>query len=163
MRQMRTEEKMISFKIKGSAKAQKRHRHTKSGFTYDPSSDDKQDLLVVMHQFAPKRPLNGPISIQAYFYLPYPKKWIRTGKHNGQIKESAPLFVATRPDVDNYLKFLFDAMGRGVFFLDDSQIAYLQSFKVYSLEPRIEIYIEEISKGWNPPSQSAASALIEMD
>lgn len=143
---------MITFTVRGNPKAQKRHRHLKSGWTYDPSANEKKDFLTTIQQFAPKTPLNGEIYLKAEFYLYPPKKWIRTGKYAGQMKESAPRYVPSRPDIDNYLKWLLDAMGQGIFFNDDSQIAYVVAFKAYSFSPRIEVCIEKIDSDWSIPN-----------
>tara|TARA_Y100000310_G_scaffold99_1_gene111 strand:- start:1135 stop:1800 length:666 start_codon:yes stop_codon:yes gene_type:complete len=136
--------KMISFSVKGNPKAQKRHRHVKSGWTYDPSAKEKQDFLTMIQQYAPKQPLSGAICLKAGFYLYPPKKWLRTGKHAGKTKDSMPRYVSKRPDIDNYLKWVMDAMGNGIFFNDDSQIAHVIATKEYSLSPRVEVEIDEL-------------------
>lgn len=50
-----------------------------------------------------------------------------------------------KPDIDNYEKSLYDSMS-GVVFKDDGQIAMHDVGKFYSLNPRIEVEIEEINK-----------------
>lgn len=42
--------------------------------------------------------LAGPVKLEITFYLPRPKGHYRTGKHAGEVKESAPQYPATRPD-----------------------------------------------------------------
>ena len=51
-----------------------------------------------------------------------------------------------KPDIDNYEKALYDSMS-GIVFKDDGQIALHDVGKFYSLNPRIEVEIEEIR--WN--------------
>tara|TARA_Y100000310_G_C20361550_1_gene659206 strand:- start:20 stop:448 length:429 start_codon:yes stop_codon:yes gene_type:complete len=132
--------------VKGEPKAQKRHRsgyRNGKSYTYDPSSTDKADFLVLMHNSAPKSPLQGPIGLTCEFYCTRPKAHFRTGKHSTQLKPSAPLWCQTRPDIDNYLKFILDA-GNTVLFDDDSQIVKVQMSKTYSFTPRVEIYLTEL-------------------
>tara|TARA_Y100000310_G_C20613348_1_gene779210 strand:+ start:328 stop:738 length:411 start_codon:yes stop_codon:yes gene_type:complete len=133
---------VLEIKIKGKPTSQKRHRHTKKGFTYDPSKSEKGDFIVLLHEYAPKQPLRGEIILQAYFYLPRPKKHFRTGQYSGVLKEGIPLYCKTRPDLDNYLKFVMDCCN-GVIWVDDSQVVRVMMSKSYSLEPRTELIIEE--------------------
>ena len=44
------------------------------------------------------------------FQFPWPKKWYRTGKYSGQLKDNAPIEHTIKPDIDNLLKFVMDAM-----------------------------------------------------
>ena len=134
--------KVLHFKVKGKPKAQKRHRHTKRGFTYDPSASDKRDFLALIHSKAPKTPIYGGIYLKVTFSLPYPKKHLRTGKFSGQLKPNAPTIYTNKPDIDNMLKFIMDT-GNGVLWHDDSQIWKVDVEKLYSLSPETEIYIEE--------------------
>lgn len=136
---------MIKFSVKGNPKAQKRHRHTKTGINYDPCASEKRDFLTMIQQYAPKQPLNGAISLRVGFFIYPPKKWLRTGRYAGQMKDSAPTYVSTMPDIDNYLKWIMDSMGKGIFFNDDAQIAYVTAAKTYSLSPRVEIEIDTIA------------------
>ena len=132
--------KICTFTVKGSPKAQKRHRHTKKGFTYDPSANDKRDFLVLIHSKAPKSPYMGAITLKVRFCMPYPKKWFRTGKFAGQLKPNAPLIHTNKPDIDNMLKFIMDC-GSKVIWNDDSQIWKTVVEKVYSLSPETEIWV----------------------
>jgi len=131
---------MLRLVIKGSPKSQKRHRHTKKGFTYDPSASDKRDFLALIHSKAPKQPLKGGIQLIVKFAMPYPKKWYRTGKFAGELKPSAPFIYTNKPDIDNMLKFIMDS-GNGVLWHDDSQIWKAVVEKVYSESPETEIWV----------------------
>ena len=134
--------RQLKLSIKGSPKAQKRHRHTKRGFTYDPSKGDKKDFLALMHAEAPKQPLKGDISLKVTFGMPYVKKHYRTGKYSGELKPNPPLAYTNKPDIDNMLKFVMDA-GNNVVWYDDSQIWKVEMEKVYSEIPSTTIEIEE--------------------
>ena len=140
------------FIIQGIPKALKRHRHTRKGFTYDPSKKDKQSLLLQVSKFAPKQPITAPIRIILIFYMPRPKSHYRTGKRSHVLKAKAPVFHSVRPDIDNLIKMIADIIqGKDRMIIDDSQICALASIKVYSEDldwnndhPRTEVVIEEI-------------------
>ena len=135
----------IEITIKGSPKAQKRHRHTKAGFTYDPSKSDKNDFLALIHAKAPKQPLKGDISLKVTFGMPYVKKHYRTGKYSGELKPNPPLTYTNKPDIDNMLKFVMDA-GNNVIWYDDSQIWKVEMEKIYTEHPSTWIKIEETNE-----------------
>jgi len=136
----------VHLTVKGEPKAQKRHRSgSRNGksYTYDPSSSDKADFLVLMHNSAPKSPLQGPISLLCKFHCTRPKAHFKTGKNAGQLKPTAPIWCQTRPDIDNYLKFIMDCANK-ILFNDDSQVVKVEMSKTYSISPRVEIYLEEL-------------------
>lgn len=132
----------IDIKIDGKPKPQQRHRHTKKGFTYDPSSKDKKDLLTLIHSQAPKKPFEGGITLYVRFCMPYVKKHYRTGKFSNELKPNPPLSYRIKPDIDNLLKFVMDA-GNGVLWKDDSQIYKVDMEKIYSVKGYTNITVVE--------------------
>lgn len=50
-----------------------------------------------------------------------------------------------RPDIDNILKAVFDALN-GYAFEDDAQITMLKAEKVYADEPYVEVMIDELRR-----------------
>tara|TARA_R110000744_G_scaffold41284_4_gene93422 strand:+ start:4962 stop:5384 length:423 start_codon:yes stop_codon:yes gene_type:complete len=128
--------------VNGKPRPQARHRHTKAGFTYDPSSKYKKDFITQVRSQAPNPPLNGRISLKAIFSMPYVKKHYRTGKYSGMLKANSPYEYTIKPDIDNLLKFVLDA-GNKVLWYDDSQIWKVETEKVYSEIPSILLEIME--------------------
>ena len=96
----------IEFYVPGPPKALKRHRHTRQGFTYDPSKLDKQEFLLQCNRYKPRIPLYGPLGLTLKFVLPRPKKHFRTGRFSGQLKEDTPIRHTNTPDLSNLIKFL---------------------------------------------------------
>ena len=135
---------MISFTIPGKPKALKRHRVSKNGGMYDPSSADKKQTWLQIAKHRPKLPLEGNIYLKLIFYMPRPKSHYRTGKYAHLLKEKCKdiVYHKYKPDLDNLVKYISDVMNKG-FYVDDSQICVLQAEKKYG-EPRIEITIREI-------------------
>ncbi len=109
---------------------------------YDPSSKDKKEIIKELQKNIPKVPLKSDISVELYFHMPYPKKWYRTGKYAGILKDNAPFFHVIKPDVDNLAKIYLDCMNK-IIYNDDSQIVHLEVFKMYSEEPKTIIKIRE--------------------
>ena len=137
---------MISFTILGKPKALKRHRPSARGGYYDPSSKDKRDIWLQIAKHCPKKPLTGEIDLKLIFYMPRPKGHYRTGKYSHLLKEKCKdmVYVKCKPDLDNLCKFYMDLMNKG-FYVDDSQICWLQAVKKYSDLPRTMVYIDEIA------------------
>lgn len=134
----------INITVLGSPKALKRHRTFRRGKfvgTYDPSKNDKADFLQVIQNKAPDKPIEGPVFLVIQFFFDRPKSHYRTGKFAGKLKENAPFWHKSRPDLDNLIKFITDAMN-GVFYRDDAQIAKITALKIYGERPLTEILIE---------------------
>ena len=134
--------------VPGVPKAQVRHRHTKRGHTYDPSAKDKKDFIYKLKTYncgSPHKlvePFTGEIILMITFQFPWPKKWYRTGKYSGLLKDNAPIEHTIKPDIDNLLKFVMDA-GNGVLWKDDRQVHQVQMKKIYGLSPETVIILEE--------------------
>lgn len=136
----------IKFEVLGEPKALKRHRTFRRGNfvgNYDPSANDKNDFLRLAHEHAPEKPLDCPLMMNVAFYFPHPKSHYRTGKNSGELKLGIQELHTKRPDIDNLLKFIADALN-GVYFRDDSCICTCHAVKRYSERPRTEILIREI-------------------
>lgn len=140
----------IVLTIYGVPQALKRHRHRSVGKfvqTYDPSSGDKEDFLwKAISDNKPDTPFLGAIELNLIFYMPRPKSHFGSGRNENVLKASAPKYHTKKPDLDNLIKFVKDALN-GVYWKDDCQIYQLgDTKKVYTaMTPRIEIVIEEIN------------------
>ena len=139
----------IEFTVYGNPKAQKRHRTStkdKQGNPlpfprrHDPSATDKADFLAQTMEHRPETPLICPLDLLVSFVFPRPTSHYGTGRNAGKLKASAPAFHVTKPDLDNCLKLVLDALN-GVFFLDDRQIMHINAYKLYGDTPCTEIAI----------------------
>jgi len=137
---------MISFTIPGKPKPLKRHRSTKFGHMYDPSSKDKKDIWLQIAKFRPKKPLVGNIYLKTEFYMPYPKAWFKqkAGKPSDILKDKYKNIKlhSIKPDLDNLVKMIADII-QPQMICDDSQIFWLSATKLYG-QPRTEVTIEEV-------------------
>ena len=136
----------IEFTVLGEPSAQMRHRTVSKGnfhSTYDPSAAIKKNFLLTVQNKAPKEPITSPIGLTVIFYMPRPKAHYCTGKKADMLKDTAPEYHTSRPDVDNFCKLIFDALN-GIFWKDDCQICRLFSEKLYSESPRTYILIQTL-------------------
>lgn len=139
----------ISFTVYGEPVAQGRPRATTFGGhvrLYDPkkSSDFKDYVRLAASEHAPEKLLEGPLSIELNFYRPIPKSL--SAKKAAQA-EAGVIRPVSKPDVDNYVKGVKDAL-KGIIWKDDSQVTDLVARKWYGERPRVEVTIREaVGKG----------------
>jgi len=131
---------MIQFEVLGEPKALKRHRMGR-GFNYDPSKNDKSDFLWQVKKNAPPTPLDQPLHLKLTFSFPRPKSHYGTGKNSNVLKVNAPIYHTARPDIDNLIKFVLDALNT-IYWRDDSCVSVNESIKVYTDgTPKTEVEI----------------------
>lgn len=136
---------MIKFVVYGEPVAQGRPRATTAnGYVrmYDPkkSRDYKDYVRLVASEHAPDQLLEGPIALWLKVYRPTPKSFSR---RKTELAEMGKVRPVTKPDVDNYVKSVKDAL-KNVIWKDDSQVVKVLAEKFYSQKPRIEIIIEPL-------------------
>ena len=107
----------------------KRHRHTKYGHSYDPSAKDKLEFVNKVE--LPENLLEGALKATLHFYEKRPKCHYRSGKFSDELKPKAPKYNTSKKDIDNFCKFVLDALNKR-FYNDDSQIIELCATKNYT-------------------------------
>lgn len=117
--------------------AQKRHRHTHAGRTYDPCSQQKADFLRLCMQDSapPQRPPTCPIRCTLRFKFARPKSHCTS---KGALRKGVPTLHVYKPDADNLAKFVLDALN-GRYYTDDSQIYFLCIEKRYGDEDSVKV------------------------
>lgn len=80
----------------------------------------------------------GPVSANIVIALPVPTSWSKKNKEAALLGHIAP---TKKPDSDNVIKAIFDAMN-GIVFKDDSQIVVLSARKFYALSPNTLVQIK---------------------
>ena len=118
----------------------KRHRKGRYGM-YDSQKMEKVSFanLARLSLNHPKiTPMDGDIKASLKFHCQIPKSWSmkKKIKMEGEFKNS-------KPDLDNLIKFVFDAL-EGTFFTNDSRIVEIHAIKVFSEEPKTVVIFEEI-------------------
>jgi Holliday junction resolvase RusA-like endonuclease len=84
--------------------------------------------------------LRGALAVEFTFFQPRPKGHFGTGKNAGVLKDSAPKYPTTRPDVLKLARAAEDALSK-VLYADDSQIVEERLLKVYGEPARCEVTV----------------------
>ena len=138
---------MIRFFVPGNPKTLKRHRSytTRKGIhvNVDPNKTDKMDFLAKAIAHKPDEPIEGAVCVRLIAVFPRPKAHYRTGRHANLLKDSAPFWHTSTPDLDNVLKFIGDALN-GIFWKDDRTICNVWIAGVYGRTPGIAVEV------WTP-------------
>ncbi|GGF82936.1 hypothetical protein GCM10010912_30050 [Paenibacillus albidus] len=139
---------MIQFTVYGEPVAQGRPRaSTATGFVkmYDPakSRDYKDYVRLAAREYAPAALLEGPLGVAVTAYRSMPK-YLSKSPAKAAAAERGEILPTSKPDADNYLKGVKDAL-KGVIWVDDSQVVDAFVRKRYSARPRIEVKIKELS------------------
>lgn len=120
---------------------QKRPRVTRF-VTYDPSKKDKVAFLKTIFDQIPKVPLSTALGLTIAFNFARPKSHFN---RKGVLLPTSPKLHIKKPDIDNLIKFVLDALN-GQLYVDDSQVVSITATKQYAPESCIEIKVVEITE-----------------
>lgn len=123
---------------KGTAQQKGEAIRYKNGVPYiqhykkDAVSAARELFTLKLKPNAPKVPTDKPVRLYVWFVFDHKdkKKW-------GEYK-------TTRPDCDNYVKELKDAMTDCGFWLDDAQVCDLRVVKTYGERASIVVNVEDL-------------------
>lgn len=131
----------ISFFVPGKPVPKARARaYSRNGQTrmYTPKTTADYETLVqsiCRESFA--RPLEGPLCVSLYIGVPIPSSWSKKRRDDAITGLIRP---TSRPDIDNYVKAIFDGMN-GVAFVDDAQVVRLECEKFYAEPAGAEVTV----------------------
>lgn len=139
-------ENQIELIVYGSPVAQGRPRFSRQGGfvkTYDPiQSKSYKQLIRLELQPLLSDPNFTPIDRACCFYLKVfrtvPKSFSKKKREEALLGYIRP---TTKPDTDNYVKGVLDALN-GTVLKDDSVVCEIFARKFYSERPRIEVVLE---------------------
>jgi crossover junction endodeoxyribonuclease RusA len=126
----------LDFHVSGIPKAQPRVKaFVRSGhagvYTPDSAEEWKQAVRQQAIANAPESVIAGPIRLELDFFLPRPKAHL--DKH-GIPKSKSPVWHCKKPDLDNLIKAVTDAItDTQRIWLDDSQICEIIATKTYAM------------------------------
>lgn len=134
--------------VNKAPEAYARERKGRSGF-YNPKSSKMEafriDILKQLktHERAIlTRLIDNKIQCEIHLDVKYYIKIQKADSIKDTIlKEKGLVRPTTRPDLDNYDKFLLDSL-HTVFYNDDSVVTKINTEKLYSINPRTEINVK---------------------
>ena len=115
-------------------------------FKNKASKSAEHDLLLLLSQFVPAKPLTGPIALSVDFVWPFRKSEPAWRKALGRVHHTS------QPDGSNAIKQIEDCMTKLQFWEDDSQIADLHISKAWGDHIGISVEIRQLE---DPPRQPA--------
>ena len=122
--------------VKGTPRAQPRPRMTIHGHAYNPDSADEWKEEIKFAFLSCLRPsITGPVLLRVSFFLPGSKDTKNEGTNIPHIK---------KPDLDNLLKAVMDAMTYVGVWRDDAQV-----------------YATEVSKWYARDGKTGAQIIVE--
>jgi len=125
---------MVSFtvKIEPVAKARPRvsMRHGRA-FAYTPKKSADYERAIAAE--CPKALMEGPLALSLQFGISIPKSWSKQKKADAVANVIRP---TSRPDIDNYIKAVMDAVN-GLAYHDDSQVVSIFAKLIYAECPHV--------------------------
>ncbi len=131
----------ISFFVPGKPVPKARARaYSRNGQTrmYTPKTTaDYETLVQSICRESFSKPLECPLCVYLAIALPVPLSWSKKRKEAALKQLIRP---TSRPDIDNYVKAIFDGMN-GVAFVDDAQVVRLECEKFYGETPGVVVTV----------------------
>ena len=132
------------FEVSGDIKGKARPRvNSYTGIVYTPTNTKDYENLIKQY-FVMKYPRYTPfenrvaVKIIAYFKIPK-----NTSKKNSEAMLNGEISPTKKPDIDNVVKIVLDALNK-MAFKDDNQITKLEVEKKYAIEEKLYCNIIEI-------------------
>ena len=126
--------------VKGKVRGKARPRKGKHGF-YTPN-DTKSYEESIKREYIKQcnKKLDGPVEFILYIY----KTKAKFTKKEKALIEEDKYWCITKPDTDNVVKLVLDALNKTAYY-DDNQVVKITAFKKWTLDDeRIEFIIQEI-------------------
>ena len=134
---------IYEFEVIGDIKGKARPRvNTYTCQVYTPNSTKDYEELIKQYfkiKYPKYIPLENRVSVKIMAYFNIPKT---TSKKDKKLIEEGKLSPTKKPDIDNIVKIILDALNK-MAFKDDNQITKLEVEKVYGKEEKILVRIEE--------------------
>lgn len=117
--------------------------HSRGSIVYTPKQtiEYEQKIRVSLQRLiSEKFPKESPLEIKITALFSIPKKF---NKEQRKKALNGEIFQTKKPDSDNIIKIILDALNETAYF-DDSQVCGINFFKKYGETPQIIIEIKEI-------------------
>lgn len=106
------------------------------------SKDNKAFIAGCADKVKPPIPLDCDLEVEIIFYRELLKSF---SKRKTEQALAGQLRPNTKPDIDNYVKAVFDGIN-GIIWKDDARVVDLKTSKYYSDKPRTEVIVRTLSQ-----------------
>ncbi len=133
---------IVNFTVPGKPRGKERPRFdSRYNRTYTPKKTKDYEELVRWCYRAKcmEIKLEGEITANITAYYPIAKS---ARKSDREAMESGKIRPVTKPDTDNIIKAVLDALN-GLAYEDDSKVVSVNAKKYYSAEPRVEVTLSD--------------------
>lgn len=89
----------------------------------------------------------GAVRVSLVFRMKRPKGHYRTGRNSALLRDNAPAYPASKPDVDKLARAVLDGLTEGGAWKDDGQVVYLTAVKKYAFPTGCLITVSEMEEG----------------
>lgn len=152
---------VLTFQVLGDPKGQPRPRafamrtamggYTARVFDAGTAEGWKSLIALAAKNSRPPAPILGPVKVTVGFVFRRPNAHYRGSKVGNPLRAGAPTEHTSKPDIDNLVKALLDAITQtGLVWRDDTQVSHLASWKAYGDKPGAVVEIrtlEELNTG----------------
>ena len=132
---------VLVFNVKGIPAPQGSKKHVGNGRMVEMSKklkpwraaviDAATHAIGAIGLFDDWEPYTGPVHVTVEFRFTRPASHYRTGRFSHLLRDDAPDFVITTPDVDKTCRSTLDALTQARVITDDKLVARLIATKVY--------------------------------
>ncbi|MGG4288354.1 RusA family crossover junction endodeoxyribonuclease [Priestia megaterium] len=97
----------------------------------------------IVKQVKERELMKDEIEVEVMFFMPIPQSWSKKKREAAVLKPHK-----SKPDIDNLLKGLFDALN-GLIWKDDNLVSKVSAVKIYVPQDEgIMVTVKEIDKEW---------------
>lgn len=140
---------IVALSIPGTPVPQGSKNVTRTGRMYEANKAlpawRKRAVAALAKEYAATVPLDGPLRVDATFYMPRPKRHYGTGRNSDRLKPGAPDWHTYKPDTDKLQRAVGDALTIARVIRDDSLICEWHTRKVYGQHPHTLITIHQLT------------------
>lgn len=133
----------IVFTVPGEPRGKGRPRFSRTGHTYTDSETVAYERTIAAWyrraHGAFRWPVEAFLEVEVVAYLPIPKSATKAQRAG---MEAGTILPSRKPDVDNVVKVVLDALN-GVAYKDDARVYRALVTKYYGTDPRLEIRMKE--------------------
>ena len=136
----------IAFVVPGTPVGKGRPRFARQGsfvrtFTPEKTATYENLVKVKAEQAMDGRPMiEGPVEVSIRLIVPPPASWSQKKQREAL---DGRIFPTSKPDIDNVVKGIFDAMNN-IVFLDDKQVVELTVRKLYAERAEAEVEVRPL-------------------